>query len=406
VNILFVSPSLPIPVSGGRTRIFYLIRQLSISHAVSLLSFIQPADDGHTYELESFCRRVVLVPLKDFHIGGRWSNRIKGWGQILSSSRPQYANTYPVEIIKPVFMQMICSEEYDVIVFEHLFLVELCAYLNNRPALLIEHNVESDLAAQKARRATNPIHGIRDFINWYLLFRFEKHWLKKFPICVAVSPEDAKRIGEIAPGRNVIVVPNGVDTEYFKPIGNNRNHKNIIFFGSLRYGPNIDALEWFCYDIWPTIYETQRSACFEIIGLQPSGRVEKLSSLPGVLVTGFVPDIRPKLWDSVLTVVPLRIGGGTRLKILEAMAAECPVISTTIGAEGLDIEPGNHLLVADTRKVFADTVLRLLSSPGERALMSQSARQHVVDNYDWKVIAPRLEYALEKTLEFTKVAAI
>jgi glycosyltransferase involved in cell wall biosynthesis len=167
----------------------------------------------------------------------------------------------------------------------------------------------------------------------------------------------------------------------------------LLFFGTLSYGPNADGLVWFCEQVLPRVRQSKPDVRLEVVGLDPPPRVTALGRLPGVQVTGFVPDIRPKLWSATMCVVPLLAGGGTRLKILEALAAGCPVISTTVGAEGLELMDGKHLLIADDPEEFARDVVALLESDALRHRLADAGRRAVAEKYDWQEIAPRLEAA-------------
>jgi glycosyltransferase involved in cell wall biosynthesis len=402
LKILVISPSIPAPVSGGRTRVFNLIKQLSERHEISSISFLRPSDKQYVGLIKPFCDALVLVETEDFASAGKWRNRALGWSQILFSSEPRYVRTFPVEEMREPLRHLLDEKEFDVVVFEQLFLVELLPELNDLPTLLIEQNVESDIAARRMAQASNPVHKLRDRLNWQRLVQFERHWLSKFPVCVAVSQKDADRIKEIASGRTVIVVPNGVDTAYFSAKGGDRDPDTVLFFGSLSYEPNIDGLIWFCSEIWPHVRSALPGAVFEIVGLRPGPRISPLADLPGVRLTGFVKDIRQKLWSSTITAVPLRRGGGTRLKILEAMAASCPIVSTTIGAEGLEVEDDKHLYIADTQKEFVDKTIALLQSPEKRSELARAGSDLVAKEYDWKALTPRLEYAMDKAIEVHK----
>jgi glycosyltransferase involved in cell wall biosynthesis len=402
LKILIVSPSLPAPVSGGRTRVFNFIKQLSTRHEISSISFLRPADETYVGQIKPFCEELELVPVEEFATAGKWRNRVRGWREILFSSQPRYVQTFPVEEMRKPLRKLLQAGEYDVVAFEQLFLVELKSELDNLPSVLIEQNVESDIVAMRMEQADNPIHRLRDRLIWQRLVQFERLWLRQFSLCVAVSQRDADRIGELAPGRSVIVVPNGVDSGHFKAKGNDRDRSTVLFFGSLSYEPNIDGLIWFCHEVWPQVYAALPGVEFEIVGLRPGPRITSLVDLPGVRLIGFVDDIRQKLWTTTITVVPLRRGGGTRLKILEAMAASCPVISTTIGAEGLEIEDGKHLQIANSPKEFIEKTIALLQSPEKCVDMAHAGRELILEKYDWQVLAPRLEYALEKSIEIQK----
>ena len=204
------------------------------------------------------------------------------------------------------------------------------------------------------------------------------------------------RLRQMAPNTDVHVVPNGVDVQHFTPREVKRARETLLFFGTLSYGPNLDAVLWFCNQMWPRIRKARPEVKLEVVGLDPPSQVQQLENLPGVQITGFVPDIRPKLWSATATVVPLRLGGGTRLKILEALAAGCPVVSTSVGAEGLSLVDGEHLLLANTPEAFALRVVELLASPDLRENLVDSGRRIARREYDWAMIARRLQSVLHR----------
>lgn len=343
--------------------------------------------------VRSRCEQVELVPLVDREPLGKWHNRIRGWSQILFNSRPSYADTFPVDKMRRPLRDLIGTGEFDVVVFHHLFVVELVEEIGQVPAILAEDNVESDIKRKTLQQADHPIHKVRDWVSWRKLLRFEQKWVRRFPVCVAVSDRDAALLREMSPKTDVYVVPNGVDVASFTPPVNRRRLDTLLFFGTLSYGPNTDGLIWFCKHVLPAIREARPEVTLDVVGLDPPRRVLDLDQLLGVQVTGFVPDIRTKLWSATACVVPLHVGGGTRLKILEALAAGCPVVSTTIGAEGLSLVDGEHLIIADTPEAFARSTLALLDSAHLRRRLAVAGRQAVAEQYDWRPIAERLEAA-------------
>ena len=360
---------------------------------------MQPSDQQHIAQIRPFLKELELIPFEGYNEPGRWKNRLAGWRKLLFNKLPKYVQTFPVSEMREPLRRLIKTKSFDVVAIDQLYLVQLKTELTGIPAVLVEHNVESAALARRYQTASNPLHKVRDWINWKRLKEFERYWLQQFRVCVAVSSDDAVRTSQLAPSALVLIVPNGVDCSHFKNEGSQRNENKVLFFGTLNYGPNIDALEWFCCDIWPSILSRLPDAELEIVGIDPTPRVISLSNEPGVFLTAFVPDIRPKLWLSTVTVVPIRIGGGTRLKILEAMAAGCPVVSTSFGAEGLDVENGKHLHLADSQRDFAEKVIGMLMRSDESAMMAHAARELVEEQYDWQVISARFEYALEKTIE-------
>jgi glycosyltransferase involved in cell wall biosynthesis len=426
MRILLITPTLPIPTSGGRTRLFNLVKHLSRRHEVSVICFLQPGEGQSLPSLALYCRNLVTVPFAPLHSSGKWRNRTLGWSQILFRSRPRFASTFPVDTMREPLRQVLRSGAYDVAVLNNLALVELSDELGALPAVLAEENVESDVARQAWHVAQNPVHRLRDWLTWRRLVAFEKYWLGRFSVCAAVSEDDAALLRRMSPASQVHVVPNGVDTEFFAPPSSPAGEKlstepelpggidreplearepvepqtpHLLFSGVLTYAPNVQGLTWFCDQVLPRILAAQPQAVLEICGLHMSPSVLALGRHPAVHVTGFVPDLRPKLWSATASVAPLWIGGGTRLKILEALAAECPVVTTSVGAKGLSLVDGRHLLVADTAATFADRVLDLLASTDLRRRLATAGRQAVVEAYDWQSIAPLLEAACEHAME-------
>lgn len=393
MRILMASPTLPMPTSGGRTRIYNLLKQLARRHEISLLSFIQPSESEFVDELRPYCKTLDLVPFAGFTQQGAWRNRLRGWSRILFSRRPSYVSTFPVEAMRLPLRNLVKAQRFDLVVFETLYLVELADEVRDLPRVLVEQNVESEVARRAYLLAGNLVHRARDWLTWRKLFAFEQSWLSRFPACVAVSEQDAALFRRMAPKTKVYVAPNGVDTEHFSPPNDAREDNVLLFFGTLNYQPNTEGLLWFCNEVFPRVKQAKPALVLEIVGSSPPPSVSALASREGVKLVGFVPDIRRKLWSATLSVVPLLVGGGTRLKILESLAAGCPVISTTIGAEGLDLTPGEHVLIADASAAFARGIVSLLDSAELRRRLAEAGRKLVMQRYDWRRIALDFEVA-------------
>jgi len=396
MHVLFIAPTLPIPTSGGRTRLFNLVRKISLLHDVSVLSFLQPGEEEMLPLVRPLCRRLVTIPFGGDRTLGAWHNRLRGWSRILLSRRPLYVRTFPVGAMREPLRALLQSERIDVAVLQHLFVVELHDDLGDVPAVLAEDNVESDIARQVLAASRGPIHRLRDWLVWHKLLAFEKHWVRQFAVCAAVSEADASLLRAMSPQTQVHVVPNGVDGEFFAPPSGDRLPARLLFFGVLSYAANVRGLSWFCEQVLPRVRQVRPDVELEICGLHLTPAVAALERWPGVRVTGFVPDVRPKLWQSTASVVPLHVGGGTRLKILEALAAGCPVVSTSVGAEGLELQHGEHLLIGDSPEQFARCVCDLLAGEDVRLRLSEAGRRAVTERYDWGQIAHSLEAACEQ----------
>jgi glycosyltransferase involved in cell wall biosynthesis len=229
------------------------------------------------------------------------------------------------------------------------------------------------------------------------MMRFEARALARFDGVLAVSNADRDTFTRLYPGairQPVHVVPTGVDTDYFTPQRSSPDSRGLVFTGSMDWLPNEDAMTFFCRDVLPLVRAAEPAASLTIVGRTPTGAVSALASGDAVRVTGRVEDVRPYMQEAAVYVVPLRIGGGTRLKIFEAMAMGKAVVSTTVGAEGLPIQNGEHLLLADTPAAFASAVIDLLRNPARRVQLGSAARTLVVDRYDWSAVAAELESAL------------
>jgi glycosyltransferase involved in cell wall biosynthesis len=212
---------------------------------------------------------------------------------------------------------------------------------------------------------------------------------------VAMSDADRDAILTIAPDVEVTIVPNGVDLEEHTGYDGPAQPFDLVFTGKMDFRPNVDAMLWFGREVWPLIRQGRPQAKFAIVGQRPHASLEPLREVPGITITGWVPDIRPYIAGATVYVAPLRMGGGTRLKLLQAMAMEAAIVATTLGAEGFPVSHGHQLLLADTPESFAQTVLSLLEEPERRAQLASAARRFVEANYGWDILVPKLERLYE-----------
>jgi glycosyltransferase involved in cell wall biosynthesis len=251
------------------------------------------------------------------------------------------------------------------------------------------HNVESEAMQRFADNATST--GRRVYAGWTArrLRALELHMLNSAFGHLVCSEREARQLRELAPEARVEAIDNGVDCEAFEDLAP-AEPTRLVFVGSMGYHANVDAAVEFARNVWPGIRQRYPRLRLTLVGSEPAQAVVELGGLDGVEVTGTVPDVRPFYAEAVAAVVPLRVGGGTRLKILEAMAAGVPVISTELGAEGLDVEPGTHLLVAANGDDWVTSIGRLEDDPAFRSAMAQAARDLARRRYDWEAIGKRL----------------
>jgi glycosyltransferase involved in cell wall biosynthesis len=287
--------------------------------------------------------------------------------------------------------------------FVHLESVHMAGYLDRifshanapRAAVCDWHNVESELMGRYAARAGNVFRRLYALQTAPKIRRIERIVLRRCQAHLAVSERDRKLLLALDPAANVHVALNGVDVAYYSeaelgapsgPAGSCGDRFRVLYVGSMDYHANIDAVEDFARQAWPGIHEAAPELIFTVVGRAPSqGLRERLGRVPGVEVTGTVPDVRPYYREAAAAVVPLRVGSGTRIKILEAMAAGVPVVSTLLGAEGLPVRPGIDFLTAESAGEFRDGVLKVWKEPQLARRLAESARDLVQGQYDWSV---------------------
>jgi glycosyltransferase involved in cell wall biosynthesis len=265
------------------------------------------------------------------------------------------------------------------------------------PSVLFTHNVEAEIWRRHVETAGNPIKRTLLTQQWDRMLRFEREALSRFDVVLAVSEADGDTFNRLYPGalrHPVHVVKTGVDTAYFTPLPGRERRAHLVFTGSMDWLPNEDGMLYFVRDVLPRIRETEPDVTVSIIGRAPTPSVRRLAEQSGIEVTGRVDDVRPHVAAGDVYIVPLRIGGGTRLKIFEAMSMGKAVVSTTIGAEGLPVNVGTDIVIADEPAAFADAVVTLIRDTERRRRIEAAARRLVVDRYDWAAVASDFEAAL------------
>jgi glycosyltransferase involved in cell wall biosynthesis len=322
----------------------------------------------------------------------------------LSSTQSFERLRVTVPALQEALNRVLRAKRFDVVNLEFTFLghcdLRQAPPGERLPVLIVDsHNIDYDLARQYGRTGSL---GRRLYYgaNWRKLRREELGTYRDADGVCLCSAADERRLVDEAPGARATVIPNAADVEYYQPRPTDPapDGRTVVFFGLLSYVPNVDGVIHFIQDIWPSIAATHPEARCKIIGGRPPPSLLALAG-PRVELTGFVPDLRPHLASAAAVVVPLRLGGGTRLKIVEGMAMGKAIVSTTLGAEGIEAVPGRDLLVEDRPVAFADAVNRLLADPDSAARIGQSARQLAVERYSWSKAAWALEGFYRRILE-------
>ncbi len=288
--------------------------------------------------------------------------------------------------------EIVARREPSIAVFESPYVYPIAAALPPRTCRVIDaHNVENLIFSRYARTLGSAAQRWYAGITARKLARFERECFSSADVVWLCSSQDRALALDLAPSADLRVVPNGVDTHAFQPGDpSRRDPRRLLYFGKLDYLPNVDAIEWFSREIFPAIRERIPGCTLDIAGAGATGAVEEIvRNVPGVHVLGRLDDVRPALAAAGVVVVPLRIGGGTRLKIVEALAMACPLVSTAIGAEGLDLEAGRDLLVADSPPAFAQAVERLVADRALAASLGERGRATVSAHYDWGNVLAR-----------------
>jgi sugar transferase (PEP-CTERM/EpsH1 system associated) len=389
LRILQIAPRLPWPLdTGAKLRNFHLGRMLSQTSAVTLLA-LDNQKEGDS--LGEFYDAVVSVPRAGHN---SVSNLVKS---ALGKTPLPLRNYTTAEMMREV-QALRRAREFDVVQFESIHLMNYLPPVRdgaNAPLTVLDwHNIESDLMQQYSERESNPFRKAYARRTAKLMREAEIHAAREFDAHLVVSETDARRLRLLNPNARIIVIENGVDVEHFEEIaaaGKSATPRNrIVFVASMDYHANIDAAISFARDVWPQLRERQTNLVFTIVGRDPAPAVRELGSVAGVEVTGTVDDVRPFYREAVAAIAPLRVGGGSRLKILEAMAAGVPVVATTLGAEGLEVQHDENILIADSDEAIRDAIISVAQDSKRSAKLIDAGFALVKSRYDWSQLGAKL----------------
>ena len=379
MKILFAGAYLPYPLnSGGRIRSYYLLRELAARHEVHLLAFSHEEQPELT-PLHEMCRSVKTVPAPV-----RPSGAVHRVLRLLRSPEDIVVGRNSCEMEREL-RDYLDRETWDLLVLDDLGTEKYVREAGQIPVLLSKHNCEWQLLRRYIQhKAGRPWAWVLAWLEAFTTRRSEARMVSLADRVIVVSETDRQVLLEIAPKTQVDVVSNGVDITYFSPVSAIEDNR-LLFTGALFWYPNVDAVSWFCESIWPLIRRDVPDALFDLVGSKPPDTVRALGKLPGVHVIPDVPDVRRHLARSAVYVVPLRVGSGTRLKILEALASGKAVVTTSIGMEGLDLTVGEDVVVADDPTSFAAACVEVLQDSAKQASLGRAGRTIVEVRYDWSV---------------------
>ncbi|MEZ4867721.1 MAG: glycosyltransferase [Caldilineaceae bacterium] len=387
-RILFLSRWFPYPTNNGsKLRIYNLLRGLSTQHEVTLLSFADPIDaHAKSCELQSVCKEVYVVPWKPFNARGL-------------RARLGFFNLAPrssVDTFSPKMQQrlthLLRSQKPDLVIASELPTLSYGAYLHGLPALF--EDPELGTLYEQFANASSLWRRCRYGLTWLKLCHYLRRQLRYFQACTVVSEKERRLLVHAVPHyKTVEVVPNSIDLAHYTGIREVQQPGQLIFTGSFGYQANYDAMVWFLRDVYPLIRAKIPNVHLTITGDHAGF---SLPSTENVTLTGFVDDVRPFIARAWISLAPLLSGGGTRLKILEAMALGTPVVATAKGAEGLELQPGEHLLIANTPEALAQAVIHLCQDTGLHQRLAANAYSLVSEKYDWATTLPRFLSLVER----------
>lgn len=413
MKILFLTPQLPYPPRQGTTiRNDGLIRHLAERHTIDLLTFVIPEQEpDHNSPLYHACRRIAYLP------------------QPVRSARQRAIDTlrspFPdmaLRLESPAMHTLVQSwlaDGYDLVQVEGIEMAQYGFHAlahqsagTQRPYLIFDdHNCEYLL--QQRNALTDLRHPKRwpaaaySLIQWQKLRRYERQICQRADAVLAVSPVDQAALQRLAPDTTIAMIANGINIDQANSTPATHHPPpatpTLLFTGKMDYRPNVDAVLWFADEVLPSILLKAPEVRFQIVGMNPHPRLDRLRDTPAIEITGAVESVVPYFAAATVYVVPLRVGGGTRFKVLDAMLHHKAIVSTTLGVEGLGVSDGQELLLADTPVTFAAAVLRLLEDANNAGWLSKqlgvNANHFVKQHYSWEAIIPRLESVYQQLHE-------
>jgi polysaccharide biosynthesis protein PslH len=390
MKILFVSRWYPYPVdNGSKIRIYNLIRILAKSHSIDLISFSsEKVSEERIAAMKQYCQDIKTA---EYRVKDEYSIR---WLKSFLLPQPRSMTLSHSHEMQKFIEEADCSASYDVVISSQLDMAAYTHPWHSSPKIFEE--IELTTLYEKFSLEHNPFVRTRRYFMWLKYKQYVNNLLKCFKSSTVVSELERRRVQLIAPEyKNVEVVPNGIDTTYLSGDFGELEPNSLVYSGALSYYANLDAMEYFIGEILPLIQQKIPNVKLYITGSVAGIEIDKLQQNSGVIFTGYLEDIRPRIAKSLVSIVPLRIGGGTRLKILESLALKTPVVSTVKGAEGLDLVGGKDLLIADHPEDFAAAVIKVLRDPALRNQLGIQGCEAVRQTYDWQTVGEKLNKVLE-----------
>ena len=385
MRVLQLAPRVCWPLdTGAKLRNYHLARVLSRDARVALLAF----GDSSSAELRAVYDEIVTVPRGSGYSLGKLLRGAVG-------RTPLPLLNYTSQEMTDAVSRLFTENDFDVVQVESIHLMNYLRTIRASPkrALVIcdWHNIESELMQRYSEQEKSAPRRAYARRTARLMKDFEQRALSEFDAHIAVSERDAEALRSVNPDAKVFVIENGVDSSYYVSArSGSPARRRIVFVGSMDYHANVEGVVRFARNVWPAVHQQKPELVFTIVGKDPAPAVRELSSIKGIEVTGTIADVRPFYREAVAAIVPLNVGGGSRLKILEAMAAGVPVVSTTLGAEGLHVRDGENILIADGGDGLPKAIIDLVNDEKLRAQIVSGGHVLVAGRYDWARLGAKL----------------
>lgn len=409
MKILMLTPQLPYPPQQGTSlRNYHVIRGLSVHHQVTLLSFLeveQTADPAAIAPLSQLCTYIETIPAPT-----RTSyQRLK---QLLITRLPDMAHRLYSPMFNVALRRLLTETDFDIVQVEGIELartIEIIRVTSRARIVFDNHNAETELQRRNfltdLRTPSRWLAAVYSWLQIGRLRRFEQWACQMADAVTVVSQPDQHNLEFLIGSHSspITAIPNCLDVFEISQASEKQDtalQYDLVFSGKMDYRPNVDAVLWFVEQIWPLVLQKRPNSTLVIVGQKPHPRLERLQSQTGITLTGWVENVQPYLTGAKVFVMPFRIGSGTRLKLIEAMAAGKAIVSTPVGIEGFPARHGQELLLAETAKEFATAVLYLLNHADEREKLGSTARQFA-QQYDWRVVIPRFNSVYESLTKKT-----
>lgn len=390
MKVLYLIPYSPAnPVFGGALRIYHLLRHLYKYHDVTVAGFSTPKEE------KKLIKQFPLLAGKTHLVDYPYSDKSVRWSLVKSlfTTHSNWHQLTRSKLFQQKLDQLLAAESYDIIQSEFPVMA-MFHYDNSAIKIIDSHNVEYDNFKRMAK-VKNPFKKLFYHLESYKFYREETAVCSQQDALFVTSERDISIFDQTVPGVPKYLIPNGVDTNYFQPFKTRPDPHSMVFVGMMKYVPNYDGITWFLDEIFPKILEKVPDATITIVGKNPPQSMLSRAN-KNIIVTGFVEDTRPYIEKSAVYVVPLRMGGGTRLKIMEALAVKKPIVSTSIGCEGIDVVNGESILITDKPDEFAARVIELFENPKRVTDLTDKGYELVKKLYRWESIGLQMDQAYKE----------